>query len=67
MRRLAIGIALTVLSAVTRAQAPPSDLESMRKRLDQLESLVGQLQTQLDAERSASGSAASARGRSRRV
>lgn len=32
------------------AEAPPADLETMQKRLDQFESLVGQLRTQLDAD-----------------
>ena len=55
-RTVATGVALAVGCLLTQAHAtdaPPADLESMRKRLDQLESLVGQLQTQLDAERSA--------------
>lgn len=55
-RTVATGVALAVGCLLTQAHAtdaPPADLETMRKRLDQLESLVGQLQTQLDAERSA--------------
>jgi len=47
---LAAGCLLTQAHA---ADAPPANLETMQKRLDQLESLVGQLQTQLDAERTA--------------
>lgn len=47
---LAVGCLLTQAHA---AEAPPADLATMQQRLDQLERLVGELQTQLDAERQA--------------
>lgn len=41
------------LLASAHAETPPGDLEAMQKRLDQLESLVGELRGELAAERTA--------------
>jgi phosphate-selective porin OprO/OprP len=55
-RTLATRVALAagcLLTQAHAAEAPPADLATMQKRLDQLESLVSQLRTELDAERAA--------------
>ena len=51
---IAAALAATfALAPVQAAEPPPADLAAMQQRLDQLERMVGQLQTQLDAERQA--------------
>lgn len=53
-RTLPLAITATLaLGAAHAADTPPADLESMQRRLEQLETLVGTLRSELDAERSA--------------
>ncbi|MBC7160847.1 MAG: hypothetical protein H5U26_01890 [Immundisolibacter sp.] len=56
MLRRAITVAICTglaLDTAYAADTPPADLAAMQRRLDQLESLVGKLQSELDAERTA--------------
>lgn len=56
MRNTHMGVVLTGVLGLAQAQAaepPPADMAAMQQRLDQLERLVGNLQTQLDTERAA--------------
>ena len=56
MLRRAITVAICTglaLGSAYAADTPPADLAAMQQRLDQLESLVGKLQSELDAERTA--------------
>ena len=46
-------LAAGLLAPAHAADPPPADLAAMQQRLDQLERLVGDLRTQLDAERAA--------------
>lgn len=56
MLRRAITVAICTglaLDTAFAADTPPADLAAMQQRLDQLESLVGKLQSELDTERTA--------------
>lgn len=56
MLRRAITVAICTglaLDTAYAADTPPADLAAMQQRLDQLESLVGKLQSELDTERTA--------------